>query len=973
MAPIHLFGPVSILARDGTALPVGGPRQRAVLATLAIQVGHPVTVAQIVESVWAENPPSTVANTLQVYISALRKSLAVIGIVIDRDGPTYRLRADHADIDVTTFGRLGAAGRAAWRTGDPRAMALLEEALAVCRGDTLAGLESTPLVEVYRNGIDQLRLKTELDYVSALCQHDRAEDAVVVASALVSRHPLDERCWAQLMTAHYYSGRTSDALAAYQRARRTLLDEIGVEPSRVLVDIQQAILQKRMPELRLAPTPAATPVTPDGDAAPTVSTVDPATPIVAARFGHVVEVYGRAQEVADIVGFLRRGHVVTIIGLGGIGKSALAIAVADVYAGKAGHPAYAEVSSARTPDDLVGLVCRGLEIDETPYSIDALVRSRPAGILVVDDADDIPECAEVLQEIVRRCPELRLLVTSRAPLGIRGEVLVRLTPLPTAEPSERSLTEVVFRVAAERARPGISLTNGETVRSLCAMSDGIPLVTQGLAARLRTSTPERVLEHATRPGALAGILGPPWGSPRQRTFGEVLGWSIDHVPDSVLAVLHLHIFAGGPLTPSFVQAVFPDAPIDDDLDALQRLGLLEGPDDRGRFRVLTPVAEVGWSRLGPLGREVAAAFVAAACDLVAPSLAAARSNPVGDVIDDECAIRRAAWVAVDLQDTRRATILVVALTRHWQMSDQVAEGQALTEAAMALPLDDADRAAAALVAGQLAGLIQSPDAERLLRAGLDNVAGTRWDGTRLVVNGWCHLGAWHIYFGTLDEARACAVRAAEVAGEVVTLRELAVDFRGFVAARQEDYEEAVACALESLELLRPTGDLQSMADVMSRLSMSLCQLGRLDEASACLDEAFDLTRLAPIGRSALQLVSDRCWLDLLNRLPATVVGQATELLRIASTPRDRFYAAQACRTLAVAHTMLGDLPMAARCEGAAVRLHQDGGMDPDTQWIDAARPFFEPARAHPAYRTNWALGNTNPEKVIADVIRRGPQ
>ncbi len=240
MLELRLFG--SFEAVDGDRrLALGGAKQRAVLAVLAIRRGEVVSADRLIDSIWGESPPATAAKTLQVYVSHLRKALGP-DVLVTRGGG-YVLELVRGQLDRDRFEAQVADGRRALADGDAAsASRMLAEALTIRRGPPLADFayeafaqaEIARLDEVYLGAVED-RIDAEL----ALGNHGRV---VGELEALVAEHPLRERLQAQLMLALYRSGRQADALDRYTRARRAMQQELGVEPGRELVELQAAIL-----------------------------------------------------------------------------------------------------------------------------------------------------------------------------------------------------------------------------------------------------------------------------------------------------------------------------------------------------------------------------------------------------------------------------------------------------------------------------------------------------------------------------------------------------------------------------------------------------------------------------------------------------------------------------------------------------------------------------------------------------------
>ncbi|HEU4658313.1 MAG TPA: AfsR/SARP family transcriptional regulator [Capillimicrobium sp.] len=245
----RLLGPIEV--SDGhRTLTLGGPKQRALLATLLLHANEVVSRDALIDALWGATPPETAVTALHVQVSHLRKLLdpergdGGDRVLLTRP-PGYVLVVDPDDVDVFRFERLAAAGREALARDDPaRAAGDLARALALWRGPPLADLAYEGFVQVTISRLEELRLAALEDWLDAELQLGHHAAVVGELRALVSDHPLHERAQAQLVLALYRSGRQAEALEAYHRARGALTDEVGIEPSRPLRDLHTAVLRQ---------------------------------------------------------------------------------------------------------------------------------------------------------------------------------------------------------------------------------------------------------------------------------------------------------------------------------------------------------------------------------------------------------------------------------------------------------------------------------------------------------------------------------------------------------------------------------------------------------------------------------------------------------------------------------------------------------------------------------------------------------
>jgi DNA-binding SARP family transcriptional activator len=259
-----ILGPLEV--RDGArTLALGSPKQRAVLALLLLHANQVVATDRLIDQLWSEEPPETVKVVLQGYVSGLRKALGASAITTRASGYVIEVEPDR--LDLHRFESLVAQGRAAGAAGElDSAAAALRQALGLWRGPALADFAYEPFAQTPILRLEELRLTALEDRFEADLGLGRHTELVGELEALVAEHPLRERLRGQLMLALYRSARQAEALDAYQETRRVLVDELGIEPTKALQDLERAILRQD-PELELPSQAAAeqpsSPPTPD--------------------------------------------------------------------------------------------------------------------------------------------------------------------------------------------------------------------------------------------------------------------------------------------------------------------------------------------------------------------------------------------------------------------------------------------------------------------------------------------------------------------------------------------------------------------------------------------------------------------------------------------------------------------------------------------------------------------------------------
>ena len=241
MVEFSVLGPVEAVI-DGQAVPLAAEKPRALLAILLLSRNRVVAVSQLIEELWGENPPDTATTALQVYVSQLRKALGSDRLL--RKPPGYSIRVEAGELDLDRFEELVREGREQLEAGDAKSAAeRLNQALALWRGPALAEFGAEPFARDAGGRLEDARVAAIEARIEADLALGRHADLLSELEALISRHPYRERLRGQLMLAQYRSGRQAEALELYRRTRETLVEELGIEPSLALQELERAILQ----------------------------------------------------------------------------------------------------------------------------------------------------------------------------------------------------------------------------------------------------------------------------------------------------------------------------------------------------------------------------------------------------------------------------------------------------------------------------------------------------------------------------------------------------------------------------------------------------------------------------------------------------------------------------------------------------------------------------------------------------------
>ncbi|MEV0798408.1 BTAD domain-containing putative transcriptional regulator [Kribbella sp. NPDC050281] len=521
---IRLLGPFEI-CRDGHPVTLPGRKVRALLAILALNCGRTVSFDTLGRALWSDDPPERLRGSLQTYVGRLRRVLGDQTVATEPTG--YRLDITPESVDVLRFRELLDRSE-------------LDAALELWRGDPFGeplsawfkDHEAPALIERYLTACER-----RIDNEAATGQHLQR---IPELHELTARFPLRETLWLRLLTALADAGRKAEALDRYETLRSRLADELGADPSPELQVLHQTLLEVRRP----------------------VAHSRRGLPHDLTRF------FGRDEELAHVERSVRGSRLVTIAGPPGAGKTRLSREVATRIAPRFGDGVV-----------LVELVSTSAETVLAEVIADADL------LVILDNCEHIADAARrIAEQVLATYPSVRILTTSRLPLGVRGEQVFRLPPLARTSACD---------LFADRAAlvSGDVPVDASTVDEICRKLDGLPLAIELAAAWSRVLSPRQIL------GRLAPLLQETHG-----TMRAALDWSY-HLLSSPQQLLfeRVAVFAGG----FDLAAVEYVADLGDDL-----LGALTGlvdhslvltdrlPDGRIRYHLLEPVRQYAASILG---------------------------------------------------------------------------------------------------------------------------------------------------------------------------------------------------------------------------------------------------------------------------------------------------------------------------------------------------------------------------------------
>jgi predicted ATPase/DNA-binding SARP family transcriptional activator len=838
---------------------VAGARLRGLIARLALAGGQPVSTGALSEALWDYAPPADVANALQTLVSRARRALGGAAAV-EQSGAGYRLAVTPDDVDALRFERLVAEGDVA-------------EALALWRGPALA--DAGDFAGPFARRLEELRLDATVTFLARELDAGRAAGRVSELEALVAEHPLQEKLAGLLMRALAAAGRQADALAAYEALRGRLADELGIDPGPEVRTVHLEVLRGE-----IAAAPAAA-----GRARTNLR-------------AQLTSFVGRTDEVARVEKALQTCRLITLVGPGGAGKTRLAAEVAAVVRDNALDDAaadgiwFAELASVTDAADVPQAVLGAIGLRESRLLPDGTQRmtSRDArtrlldgladarALLVLDNCEHlIDACAHLADALLAHSPQLRIVATSREPLGITGESLFVVPPLGE-DPAVRLFTD---RAAA--VSPEFTL-DGETrplVIDIVRRLDGLPLAIELAAARLRTLPLAEISRRLTdRFRLLTG--GSRTALPRHRTLRAVVEWSWDLLsPAERLLAERFSVFPAG-AAPAAVAAVcageeFVAGEADELLSSLVDKSLLQPLGDGTRLRMLETIREYGAEKLagrgevGELRRRHAAHYSALMREAAPVLLTRDQLNWLTPLRADRDNILAALHYWCDTGDAGNALSLAISLSvmalllgNDTDMAEWIGEALAvpgeadagLRTIAEALhvvtsvmdPAGGGTAAGAAAYPG-LTERLDTLDIEEYPVAGLlrpvyavflkdDGRVRVYLDQSRagrdewLVAAAWLMTGGMAESHGNFDETRIAAAEAVDrfrALGERWGLS-MALRAIGNIQMLDGDLDGAVAVFTEASHMLAELGHVEDLSQVQLRLAEIAARQGDLAKA-----------------------------------------------------------------------------------------------------------------------------------------------
>jgi len=827
-----ILGPVQVV-RDGRELGLGGPRRRALLALLLVAGGRVIPAERLAEDLWAGCPPPGAAGTLRAHVSRLRTLLSPDAMLATQGGG-YVLTP--GQLDAARFERLAGSGREALEGGEAAAAANhFRAALGLWRGRALADVADVEPLAREGARLEELRLLTLEGRVEADLALGRHAEVTGELEGLVAEHPVRERLWRLLVLALYRSGRQADALAAYRRAREMLAEELGIEPGRELRALEQAVLRQEVP----APPPTARHNLP----------------------ARLTSFLGREPELAALERLVGERRLVTLTGVGGAGKTRMALEFAAGAVNWFDDGVWLAGLSGVADQRLVGSVVADAlgqrQSGDVPVTQALCSRLRSAELLLVLDNCEhlLGGCAELAVALLGSCPQLRVLATSREVLGVPGEAVYAVAPLPV--PPESSDAEALARAPAvrlflERGRAawaGPAAAAGaaapvEIVTRICRELDGLPLAIELAAARTSVLSAEEI---AARLADKFRFLADrrPMTDPRHRTLKTAIGWSYDLLsPDEGRVFLELSVFADG-FTLAAGAAVCcggDEAVALDMVDRLVSKSLLaaEPAGGRTRYRMLETIRQYAAELLAESGETERARWRHAA-----EFLHLAENDRELPVLLPEQGNFRAALEYTLSAGSQAGPRLARALGGFWLARGLFAEAHGWLERALA-----------------------TDPADPHLRADLHRLLATVQFATGDVERAQANLSeGWHI-------AAAAGLRVAQA-----RIRVLQADIQ---AGQSGEFAESLHACEAAAAVLESAGDLDGLAEALLVTGRIRCWSSD-PAAERALQRAAECARQS--GNRRAEREAGTWLLAALQDMPIPaqeVVGRAERLLEAAS-------------------------------------------------------------------------------------------
>lgn len=960
-----VLGEIAILEPPAPAL--GAPKQRALLAMLALSPGRVVSIDSLVDGIWGEDLPAKPEASLHVYVHGLRRIFDEIGVArttLARRSAGYVLDVAPGDTDLGHFEAEWARARAAIDSGDPMsALTILEPALQTWRGEALSDLRGFPFAETVVARFDEMHLAAKEDLLDLRLECGAHAAVVGEAEEFVARHPTRERVWGQLMVALYRCDRQADALAAYGRARALLADELGLDPGETLVQLELAVLQHD-PDLA---APAVRPTTTRARSAESVAPERPSRrrSRTAGSLPHfATPTFGRVEDADHLRTLIDdpSNRLVTVTGPGGTGKTRLvSIALSD--ATDTDDVWFVAADDGSTAAHLLVELGRLWGAEEpTSTSLDAVVdhiaEAAPDDdriVVVLDNLETVADAPEAVSALLSALPAIVVVVTSRVPLRLQGEMELALAPLASPH-VDAALAEIqehpavqLFVDRARRVRRDFAVDTGNAAGTaeICRLLDGLPLAIELAAGLLRTLEPSQLVDLLRR--RLDVLASTASDVPdRQRTLIGTIDWSLENLDAAVRNTLEdLALFDGG-FALDVVEALAEwwGTAGAASADQLRHLGTLV---ELGLVRRVASRAELRHQVLGVVRARIDTVVVrdptrtakirGAHASWLTSRLhqsSDAISGPQGDVVlarclDEHAEVMSTLQWALSSDQIELAVALGAAAQRYWSASGRLREGQDVIDRIRRLLPPESD--GIDILVADMRLSYDLGDVDRVIDTARTIEATGVVPPAELVPVIDCYRGAALIARNEIDEGRRRAEAALEgaVAGQDTEIEAIALSVLAIAAARTGDFEAERGFYERRLAVVRRRGDRARVADTLNTLAEIALDISDVGTAAAYAEEALQLAgpdrmierrdALVTAARAATLAGDPDRAVDLLN-----------EAVELAARTGHPFAVAQCARVAGCLAVAVGDPQAALRLFASAAALApgpRDGGDPPE--------------------------------------------
>lgn len=840
-----------VVLRAGAPLELSGPMVTRLLAALLVDAPAGVERDVLIERLWGHRPPATARTALQVHTGHLRRALEPdhrggSWSVLQTTANGYALKIDRAWIDADHFESL--LRRAEERAeADPRgALGDVESARALWRGRPWGALADEPWLRGDVARIEELRRRADelwAEIQLALGRHELIVDGLARA---VEAEPWREYRWEQLMLALYRCGRQVDALRAFQDARHTLTEELGIEPSPALRALEHAVLvqdpsldapPRSVPERRRHNLPAA-----------------------------LTSLVGREEDLRATRKLVETYRLVTLVGVGGVGKTRLAVeSAADLVPRFADGAWLVELAPISDPGLVPGRVAATLGLRERGgQSVTDMIADYLADrslLLVVDNCEHVIDAvAQLVDALLNTAPHLHVLVTSREPCGLPYEQVFPVPVLEVPAPSDdkdvdrlagsAAVELFVKRAGAVTARFGLTAENQADVADLCRRLDGIPLALELAAVRIDSMTPAEIVHHLGHRSQLLGVDRKHAG--RHQTLRGTIDWSYQLLERNEQTLFsRLSVFAGGwTITTARCVATgsgLGERTVLDGLVGLVRKSMVvaEGEAKTTRYRMLESLRRYAHERLASSGEEVAvrtrhAEYFTRLVESLADDVRGPRQDAAYNTLLMELDNIRAAFDWHLAAGDAVTALRLVRILRTFWTELMPSEGVQRALAAVAL----SDNAPAAARAGGLAdaawiGYVSGR--EECARHATDSVAVSQAAGIPPDPEALCTLALGDFFAGCFDRSLARLDEAIAAARAIDDPYEIASALTGTCMAHAilDDTDAALAAGEEALAIAHDLGYVTQIAGSLAALGFAWGARD-LERAVALLDESLAL-------------------------------------------------------------------------------------------------------------------------------------